>query len=178
MKSTIISSLALLTTAASAISLPNSNFGWKRPCSQAEVALATGIHLNIQGQYSEYNGTLKTEQVEQAHPSGPTPDFYLAKGMLQSDIQEGMNLRLFNQQIAPPGNPAIPGLAQYETAQQTEKNQVNGLTGTYATDKPTFDMLKTEIMNGIQLNENNLKAAVSECDFTLKFPPANEQALG
>ncbi|KAK4507386.1 hypothetical protein PRZ48_001121 [Zasmidium cellare] len=196
MKSTIISSLALLGT-ASAVSLPNGDlFGWKRPCSQAEVALATGIHLNIQGQYGEYNGTLNVEKAEQAHPSGPSPAFYDAQGQLQSDVQTGMNLRLFNQQIAPPGNPAIPGLSQYvlisvrsirkrgmltgfryEAAQQTEKNQANELTGIYATDKPTLDMLKTEIMNGIQLNEKNLKAAVSECDFTLKFPPANEQAL-
>lgn len=111
MKSTVIASILLLGT-ASAGSLPKFVFP-KRPCSQAEVALATGIHLNIQGQYGEYNGTLKVEQVEQAHPSGPSPAFYEAKGMLESDVQTGMNLRLFNQQIAPPGNPAIPGLAQY-----------------------------------------------------------------
>lgn len=51
----------------------------------------------------------------------------------------------------------MPSL-RYEAAQQTEKAQSGNLTGVYATDKPTFDMLKTEIMNGIKLNENNLKA--------------------
>lgn len=120
MKSTTIASILLLGT-ASALSLPGE--GWKpegaekgdfpkRPCSQAEVALATGIHLNIQGQYGEFNGTKKVEEVEQAMPNGPSPAFYDAKGMLQSDVQTGMNIRLFNQQIAPPGNPAIPGLAK------------------------------------------------------------------
>lgn len=33
-----------------------------------------------------------------------------------------------------------------------------GLTGNYAVDKPTLEMLKTEIMKGIKLNEMNLKA--------------------
>lgn len=32
----------------------------KRACSEAEVALATGIHLNINGQYGEYNSTQKS----------------------------------------------------------------------------------------------------------------------
>ncbi|CAK4031649.1 Hypothetical predicted protein [Lecanosticta acicola] len=146
----------------------------KRPCSQAEVALATGIHLNINGQYAEYNGTEKVEQAEQAHPSGPNADIYKAIGMLQSDVQAGMNIRLFNQQIAPPGNPAIPGLAQYAAAEETEKAQAGNLTGTYAIDEPVFTMLKQEILKGIALNEANLKAAISECDFTLVFPPENE----
>lgn len=123
MKSTVIASILLLGT-ASAVAVPGfpehmehaeapkGDAAMKRPCSQAEVALATGIHLNIQGQYGEFNGTKKVEQVEQAQKGGPSSAFYEAKGMLEADVQEGMNLRQFNQQIAPPGNPAIPGLAQ------------------------------------------------------------------
>lgn len=128
----------------------------KRPCSQAEVALATGIHLNIQGQYAEYNGTLKVIDVETKQP-GNLLAFSLAKGALQSDIQAGMNLRQFNQQIAPKGNPAIPGLAKYEAAQETEKTQVDGLTGIYLKDKEALEKLRSEVKAGIMLNEGNLK---------------------
>lgn len=133
----------------------------KRACTQAEVALATGIHLNIQGQYAEYNGTLRIINVETKQP-GQLLEFSLAKGALQSDIQAGMNLRLFNQQIAPKGNPAIPGLAQYEAAQETEKSQADCLTGIYLKDKDVLEKLKSEVMQGIKLNEMNL-ANVSRC---------------
>lgn len=113
MKGTLTSALLFLSTTA-AISLPADNsspdtYGKKRPCSQAEIALATGIHLNINGQYAEYNGTLKVEKVETKH-AGDAAAFNNAKGQLQSDIQAGQNIRLFNQQIAPSGNPAIPGM--------------------------------------------------------------------
>lgn len=65
----------------------------------------------------------------------------------------------------------------YATAQETEKNQVNGLTGDYQKDGPVLKMLESEIMKGIKLNEGNLKNATSQCDFTLKFPPANEMGV-
>lgn len=128
---------------------------WKRPCTPAEIALATGIHLNIQGQYSEYNGTLKIIEVETKQAGNETA-FKLAQGMLQSDVQAGMNLRLFNQQIAPKGNPAIPGLAEYQAAEETEKDIADSLTGCYEDDKEMLDSLKTDILNGITLNEENL----------------------
>lgn len=143
---TILSFLLAAATAASAT---------KRPCSQAEVALATGIHLNIQGQYAEYNGTLKVIEVETTRP-GDLLAFENAKGQLQSDIQAGMNLRLFNQQIAPKDNPAVAGLAKYEAAQETEKSQVDGLCGIYIKDKAVLEKLKGEVTDGIKLNEMNL----------------------
>lgn len=70
MKFTTIASLAIFGI-ASAASLPGQpsygapegykpESGKKRACSQAEVALATGIHLNINGQYSEFNTTQKS----------------------------------------------------------------------------------------------------------------------
>lgn len=145
-------SAALLT----ALILPFLASATKRPCSQAEIALATGIHLNIQGQYAEYNGTLRVISVETTQP-GDLLAFSLAKGSLQSDIQAGMNLRQFNQQIAPKGNPAIPGLKKYEAAQETEKTQVDGLCGIYLKDKAVLEKLKGEVMDGIKLNEGNLK---------------------
>lgn len=127
------------------------------PCSEAVVALATGIHLNIVGQYAEYNGTLKVIEVESSTPVDQTA-FEIAKGELLSDIQGGMNIRLFNQQIAPAGNAAIPGLAKYQAAQQTEQNLAMGLTGVPSEDKSALDMLKSDIMAGIKLNHKNLKA--------------------
>ena len=125
-------------------------------CSQAVVALATGIHLNIVGQYAEYNGTLAVLAVESATPVDHDA-FLLAKGQLLSDIQGGMNIRLFNQQIAPSGNAAISGLAKYASAQQTEQQLAEGLTGDPSTDASALSSLKSDIMAGIKLNENNLK---------------------
>jgi len=128
----------------------------KRPCTPSEIALATGIHLNIQAQYTEYNSTLSVIAVETTKP-GDLLAFSLAKGALQAAIQNGMNLRQFNQQIAPKDNPAVPGLAKYEAAQETEKAQVDGLCGIYLRDKEVLEKLKGEVQDGIKLNEGNLK---------------------
>lgn len=73
-----------------------------------------------------------------------------------------MNIRLFNQQIAPAGNAALPGLAKYAAAQQTEQSLAMGLTGVPGQDAAALSSLKSDIMAGIKLNEMNL-AAVS-CD--------------
>lgn len=134
------------------------------------IALATGIHLNIEGQYAEYNGTLNVIAVESSTPVDQEA-FYIAKGELLSDIQTGMNIRLFNQQIAPPGNPAIPGLAKYEAAQQTEQSLAEGLTGNPSQDKSALDSLKSDIMAGIKLNESNLKKVGRVRNFCLPWDP-------
>jgi hypothetical protein len=68
-----------------------------------------------------------------------------------------MNIRLFNQQIAPSGNAAIPGLAKYAAAQQTEQSLAEGLSGVPSEDEEALNGLKSDIMAGIQLNESNLK---------------------
>ena len=83
--------------------------------------------------------------------------FYIAKGELLSDIQAGMNIRLFNQQIAPAGNAAISGLAKYAAAQQTEQGLAQGLTGVPSEDASALSSLKSDIMAGIKLNGKNLK---------------------
>lgn len=170
MKSGIIACIGLVGATAALPNKPEWNGAheaqMKRPCSQAVVALATGIHLNINGQYGEYNATQRVENAEAAHPSGPNEQIYKDIGMLQGAVQEGMNIRLFNQQIAPPGNPAIPGLKKYAAAEETEKAQSLGLTGTYKTDKPVLEMLKTEVLKGIALNRQNLAAVsidITEC---------------
>lgn len=179
MKSTAVATFVLFGI-ASAASLPGQpSYGSKkRACCPAEIALATGIHLNINGQYSEFNTTQKIEDAEKAHPDGPSTQIYELIGQLQANVQGGQNLRLFSQQIAPAGNPAIPGLAMYAAAEETEKAQANtALNGNCAHDKATLELLKQEITKGIALNQANLKAAVSECDFNLVFPPENEMGV-
>lgn len=148
-------SFALLTSTA--VAWPNP----QQPCSESVVALATGIHLNIQGQYAEYNGTLNILDIESEQPVNMTA-FYIAKGELLSDIQTGMNIRLFNQQIAPPGNAALPGLATYQAAQAVEQGLAEGLTGVPSQDKNALDSLESDIMAGIKLNHNNLKKVSTE----------------
>ncbi|KAK4543025.1 hypothetical protein LTR36_006023 [Oleoguttula mirabilis] len=150
--SSILPALALLTTTSVAWSIP------KVQCSERVVALATGIHLNIQGQYAEYNGTVNIINIKGASPVNQTA-FYIAKGELLSDIQAGMNIRQFNQEIAPTDSPALPGLAKYEAAQLVEQTLAMGLTGVPSEDTSALDMLKSDIMAGILLNEMNLKNA-------------------
>ncbi|KAK3676800.1 hypothetical protein LTR78_003577 [Recurvomyces mirabilis] len=147
--------------------------GSQPPCSAAVVALATGIHLNIQGQYAEYNGTVHVINIETASPVNQTA-FYIAKGELLSDIQAGMNIRQFNQEIAPAGNAALPGLAKYQAAQQTEQGLAMGLTGVLGQDQSALSSLKSDIMAGIKLNENNLQSAVQGCELGLVFPDPDQ----
>lgn len=193
-------SLATLALLLNSVLAAPPSYGHRKPaCSDKVIALATGIHLNIQGQYSEYNGTLAVQKIESLQLL-PTPEFYIAKGQLLSDIQEGMNLREFNQQIAPAGNAVIPGLAKYQTAQAAEQKLAEGLTGIPSEDATALSTLLGDIKQGIQLNTLNLKnvsgnvsitdgskgvisiadvrssQATQDCDFTLKFPPANESA--
>lgn len=50
----------------------------------------------------------------------------------------------------------------YAAAEETEKSQANNaLSGNYAHDKPTLELLKQEITKGIALNQANLKAVSS-----------------
>lgn len=152
--------LALLALTVGTLASPTQpwNYGGpqqQQPCPPAVIALATGIHLNIQGQYSEYNGTVAIANLEASTPVNQT-EFYILKGELLSDIQEGMNLRLFNQQIAPPGNPALPGLAKYQAAQAAEQTLAEDLTGVPSQDATALSTLKSDIMAGIQLNMQNL----------------------
>nr|POE80048.1 hypothetical protein CFP56_08114 [Quercus suber] len=171
---TSLYSLALLVSSTLAASVAADWQHAKPPCSANVIALATGIHLNIQGQYGEYNATATIADLE-AQGANSTA-FLIAKGKLLADIQEGMNLRQFNQQIAPRGNAALPGLAKYQTAQRAEAALAQGLTGVRSQDAAALATLKSDITSGIQLNENNLKNATQDCHFELVFPPADETA--
>ena len=161
MLSALFPAILLLSSYTTAIPIAQWSGGHGgKACSEAVVALATGIHLNIEGQYAEYNGTLAVVAIEASTPVNQK-EFLIAKGELLSDIQAGMNIRLFNQQIAPPGNAALPGLAKYAAAQLVEQGLVEGLTGVPSKDASALSSLQSDIMAGIKLNEQNLAAVSS-----------------
>lgn len=142
-----------------ALSSPIDNAqAWKHlpKCDEHVTALASGIHLNIQGQYAEYNGTVKLLGLACEKPFDKS-SYLIAKGELISDIQAGMNIRAFNQAVAPKNSPALPGLAKYQAAQQPEAAIAKGLTGNPSVDRPNLETLKGDVLQGIKLNEMNLK---------------------
>lgn len=124
-------------------------------CPPDIVALATGIHLNIVGQEGELNATEALQAIESASPINQTA-FLIGKGELIADVMGGMNIRKFNQAIAPPNNPALPGLAKYAAAQATELALSQSLTGVPGHDDSILATLVSDIHAGIMLNMENL----------------------
>lgn len=105
---------------------------------------------------AEYNATVNLLNIESATPVDQSA-FLVAKGELIAVIMSGQKIRMFDQQIAPAGNAALPGLAKYAAAQATELSLAQGLTGNPSQDETSLNTLKSDIMMGIQLNEMNLK---------------------
>lgn len=107
----IIFSFSLLVgyfTAANAI--PWAGKG-KIPCSPRVNALVAGIQINILGQRGERNATESIKAIEAAEPYNATA-FAAEKAVLLADIAFGMQIREYNQKLAPPGNAVTPGLAK------------------------------------------------------------------
>lgn len=90
--------------------------------------------------------------------------FYEGKGALVADIAAGINIRKFNQAIIPANNAAIAGLNTYAAAQATEKGLAESLTGVPSHDLPILETIKSDVMGGILLNEEN-EANVSPASF-------------
>lgn len=105
--------------------------------------------------------------MESASPLNQT-SFLLSKGELIEAILAGIEIRKFNQAIAPVDNPALPGLTQYAMAQQTELALAMSLIGVPAHDNPILSNLSSDVQSGIQLNYRNL-ANVSEMVLTSPF---------
>lgn len=80
-----------------------------------------------------------------------------------------MTLRKYNQAVAPKNNAALPGLAKYAMAQQTEQKLAESLTGVPKHDEGILATLVGDIMNGTKLNEMNLKEATKRCSLGFKF---------
>jgi hypothetical protein len=85
------------------------------------------------------------------------------KGELIAEIMGGMSIRAFNQAVAPPGNPALPGLATYALAQNTELGLAESLTGVPDHDLPILSTIHSDVVAGTQLNEYNLGNATEGC---------------
>lgn len=162
----ILSSLLLAAAAAGA--LPNTD--WQKnnnnnnQCPPVIVSLATGIHLNIVGQVNGELATLLQLQALESTTPLNTTGFLLLKGELISSIQGGIKIREFNQAVAPANNPALPGLAQYAAAQETELGLSEGLTGS---DEATLATLVGDVRAGIRLNYWNMGNVSLTC---LCFP--------
>lgn len=159
----ILSSLLLAAAAANA--QPNTD--WQKnnnnnQCPPAIISLATGIHLNIVGQVNSELATLLQLQALESTTPLNTTGFLLLKGELISSIQGGIKIREFNQAVAPADNPALPGLARYAAAQETELGLSEGLTGE---DEGTLATLVGDVRAGIQLNYWNLGNVSLACLF-------------
>lgn len=171
----VLTSIALLAGASMA----------KHLCSQSVVALASGIHLNIVGQIGEWNqlfkrkgietnirrhlsiyiyiGELKTVRELQAIQTrqsahGLAAEYIMVKGILVANIEGGMMIRSFNQQVLPKGNAASSGLEIVAKAQLTELNLAKSLNGQKNHDGPILATLARDIVDGTAQNRRNLKA--------------------
>ena len=95
--------------------------------------------------------------------SNSTESFKDAQKAVLNIQQQGIDIRANNQKLAQGmDSPAKAGLAVVATAQITEKDQVTGLKGSSA-DKDTLKILVKEVQDGTKQNEQNLKAAQSQC---------------
>ena len=110
---------------------------------------------------AELNTTIAIQSLESA-PFDPTT-FEILKGELIAEIMGGMSIRAFNQAVAPPGNPALPGLATYASAQSTELGLAESLTGVPSHDLPILSTIHSDVVAGTQLNEYNLGNATEGC---------------
>lgn len=99
-----VSSVILSAALASTV-LASPTARWSRPCSPNVIALATGIHLNIQGQHAEYNGTVKILQIESQTPVN-MEDFYIAKGQVRTTRLHVKRAELIASSSNPMSKPA------------------------------------------------------------------------
>jgi hypothetical protein len=81
------------------------------PCSPVVNGLISGIEINILAQWGEKNASIALQQIESKTPVDMTA-FNEGKAVLVNDIMFGMQIRVYNQLIAPAGNAALPGLAK------------------------------------------------------------------
>lgn len=104
--------------------------------------------------------TVKNLQAIQSRESAhiQVSDFEIAKGMLIAEIESGMMIRSFNQQVTPNGNGATAGLQKVAKAQTTELNLGKSLNGRRKHDGPILATLVRDITDGTAQNKRDLKA--------------------
>ncbi|KAF2084643.1 hypothetical protein K490DRAFT_68576 [Saccharata proteae CBS 121410] len=132
------------------------------PCSPRINALVAGIQINILGQLGERNATEAIQAIEAEVPINATA-FAAGKAVLVGDIEFGMMIRKYNQELVPEGNGAVLGLEKYTQAQSQELDLANSLNADPTHDAPILSTLVSDVTTGIQLNKNNTLAAVSRC---------------
>ena len=110
---------------------------------------------------AELNTTITLQSLESASFDPTT--FEILKGELIAEIMGGMSIRAFNQAVAPPGNPALSGLATYASAQSAELGLAESLTGVPDHDLPILSTIHSDVVAGTQLNEYNLGNATEGC---------------
>jgi hypothetical protein len=96
------------------------------PCTPAQLALASGIQLNIDDQFNELSTVTTLGNILNTTPFNPTLYATTQFDLLQF-VETGITIRENNQAIAPVGNGAIPGLAIVANAQAAELMLTQGL---------------------------------------------------
>lgn len=166
----------LLSSATCCLALSLNSRDWQPwnggnlPACSAEVdGLISGIEINILAQQGERNASEALQVIESQNPVDMTA-FAAGKAVLVSNVLFGMTVRRYNQLIAPAGNAALSGLAkvkslntsqsqanrnQYASAEVTELDLAQSLTGVPSHDLPILAMLVSDVTTGISLNQNN-----------------------
>ncbi|KXS15425.1 hypothetical protein M427DRAFT_84632, partial [Gonapodya prolifera JEL478] len=122
-------------------------------CSATVVALAQGIVDNISIQKQELSTAILIQAI--LHGTAKTPTFQQAQKTLVNFVQQGMLVRMNNQNLAPNGSLAVAGLAVVQGAQMAELSLATSLTGNAATDLPNVMTLQTDFTNGMAKNQEN-----------------------
>lgn len=133
-------------------------------CSPAVAALAQGIKDNIAVQNNEVASVSALGAMLNEDPVDPTL-FAAGQASLMGFVKQGIAVRQNNQQIAPAGNPANPGIAMVAMAQMTELNLTMGLGMggvSVARDNTTVMMLLGDFKGGIAQNGKNLQAVSTD----------------
>jgi hypothetical protein len=143
-----------------------SNSTTANACTPAVAALAQGIKDNIAVQNNEVAGASTLGAMLSEDPVDPTL-FAAGQASLLVFVKQGIAIRQNNQQIAPAGNAANPGIAMVAMAQMTELNLTMGLGMggvSLARDNATIKMLLGDFKGGIEQNGKNLQAVSFDGD--------------
>ncbi|USP81946.1 hypothetical protein yc1106_09220 [Curvularia clavata] len=133
--------------------------GGAAACTKTRADLEKGIQDNLNIQAQELAG------VQTLQKQIGTADFKTTQAKVLKIQQQGIDIRVNNQKLAKQINStASAGLDIVQGAQLKEMSQVQGLTGTAATekaDKETLATLVQEVQDGTKQNQKNLADAKS-----------------
>jgi hypothetical protein len=99
-------------TNGTAINGTTTNAGNNTRCAADVDRLASGIQQNILDQQGEQVSVQAIMNLMQTNGTVDMGQFMTMKAQLLSFVTAGISLRVNNQEIAPPGNAALPGLGK------------------------------------------------------------------